>query len=151
MSLQWRLLMMNSMFDTIKDIVDKILEKRTFTDMCWGTVTGVMPLTILVSNRLELSERSLILSQSVRETWINIPEHDNNEHEHIVLDHSTQPGGDGHTHIIKQFKTQTALPKIKLWRGLQTGDQVVLIKFANGQQYFVLERVEGVKNDAEQL
>lgn len=37
-----------------------------------------------------------------------------------------------------------ASPDILLWRGLQVGDEVYMIKFSKGQKYYVLQRKEGI-------
>lgn len=34
---------------------------------------------------------------------------------------------------------------IQLWRGLQVGDKVYMLKCCNGQKYYVLQRKEGIK------
>lgn len=136
--------------ETVKMIVQKYLDEMKPTELLYGEVTSDNPLKIKVDNRFELDETFLILSQNVRETWIKIPEQNDFKHIHEIPQWRTELGGsvDPHTHIIKPWKTEEALPEIKLWRGLKTGDKVLMLRVKKGRQYFVLERVEGVKNDA---
>lgn len=135
--------------DTVKMIVQKYLNEMKPTELVYGEVTSDSPLKIKVDNRFELDETFLILSQNVRETWIKIPEQDDFKHFHIVPVWKTDEGGaPPHIHTISPWKTEEALPKIKLWRGLKTGDKVLMFRVKQGGQYLVLERVEGVKNDA---
>ena len=135
--------------ETVKMIVQKYLNEMKPTELIYGEVTSDNPLKIKVDNRFELDETFLILSQNVRETWIKIPEQDDFKHFHIVPVWKTDEGGaPPHRHTISPWKTEEALPKIKLWRGLKTGDKVLMFRVKQGGQYLVLERVEGVKNDA---
>lgn len=135
--------------ETVKMIVQKYLNEMKPTELVYGEVTSDNPLKIKVDNRFELDETFLILSQNVRETWIKIPEQDDFKHFHIVPVWKTDEGGaPPHIHTISPWKTEEALPKIKLWRGLKTGDKVLMFRVKQGGQYLVLERVEGVKNDA---
>lgn len=41
-------------------------------------------------------------------------------------------------------KVATVSPDILLWRGLQVGDEVYMIKFSKGQKYYILQRKEGI-------
>lgn len=135
--------------ETVKMIVQKYLNEMKPTELVYGEVTSDSPLKIKVDNRFELDETFLILSQNVRETWIKIPEQDDFKHFHIVPVWKTDEGGaPPHIHTISPWKTEEALPEIKLWRGLKTGDKVLMFRVKQGGQYLVLERVEGVKNDA---
>ena len=115
------------------------------TDLLFGVVTSVSPLKIKIDNRFEVDEKFLILSALVKETVIKIPERDANNHRHEIPQHTTSSAGeDLHTHIIPAYKTNNALPDILLWRGLRVGDKVRILRVNKGQQFFVLEREEGI-------
>lgn len=130
-----------------------------FADVISGTVQTVEPLTIKVSEKLTLNDKNLILSAFVQETWINIPTtpptleaaDEKYQHRHFI-DAETELANDGqgadHKHAIKIY-TEFAHPKILLWRGLQVGDVVYLLRVAKGQSYFVLQRQEGITNEKE--
>lgn len=130
-----------------------------FSDVLSGTVQTVEPLTIKVSEKLTLSEKNLILSAFVQETWINVPttppelEPADGKYQHRhYIDAETELANDGqgadHKHAIKIY-TEFAHPKILLWRGLQVGDVVYLLRVAKGQSYFVIQRQEGITNEKE--
>ena len=128
-----------------------------FSDVLSGTVTSVSPIEIKVGSKLILKEKNLILSAFVQETWINVPTTPNPlepadgkyQHRHFI-DAETELANDGqgadHKHAIKIY-TEFAHPKILLWRGLQVGDVVYLLRVARGQSYFVLQRQEGITNE----
>lgn len=86
-------------------------------DIVEGEVTSVSPLKVKVDNR-ELTEAFLILGALCQETFIPA--------DYII---NSNPG----------------IEKIRLWRGLQSGDRVMMIKVGRGQKYYVLQRKEGVK------
>ena len=119
------------------------------TDLLFGEVTSVSPLKIKIDNRFEVDEKFLILGALVRETIIKIPQRDNNNHSHNIPAQVTLSVDDndipvGHTHKIPAHVTNNALPDILLWRGLIVGDKVRILRVNKGQQFFVLEREEGI-------
>lgn len=127
-----------------------------FADVLYGTVIATEPLSIKINDKLILTERNLILSAFVQETWINIPTTHGEQGTDGVFMHrheinaETELANDGqgadHKHAIKIY-TEYALPKILLWRGLQIGDVVYLLRVAKGQSYFVMQRQEGITNE----
>lgn len=127
------------------------------TDVISGTVQTVNPLTIKISDKLVVDEANLILSCFVTETWINIPTTpdplspaDNKYQHRHYINAETELANDGqgadHKHAIKIY-TEFAHPKILLWRGLQVGDVVYMLRVGQGQTYFVLQRIEGITNE----
>jgi len=128
-----------------------------FTDVLTGKVVATQPLKIRIGDKLELTEKNLILSAFVKETWIDIPTtiegSDGQDgvfmHRHEI-NAETELANDGqgadHKHAIK-IMTEYALPKILLWRGLQVGDVVYMLRVSRGQTYFVLQRHEGITNE----
>ena len=122
-------------------------KENDVVDIVTGTVISVDPLKIK-TDKLELTESFLILSALCKETKIKIPEPDKNNHTHTIPQHTTQSATVGeygsHTHTISAFNTEQALPDILLWRGLQVGDNVYMLRCCQGQKYYVLQRKEGV-------
>ena len=119
------------------------------TDLLFGVVTSKDPLKIKVDNRYEVTKDFLILSALCKETVIPIP-----AHTHVLQAHSTQSAGDpSHTHDISQKETvggvtvteePAAFTSIKLWRGLEVGDKVRMLRVNKGQSFYVIEREEGI-------
>lgn len=121
--------------------------ENDIVDIVVGTVTSVAPLKIKV-DKLELTEAFLILGALCKPTTIKIPQRLENYHIHVVPAHSTDAATVGdlgsHTHTIQPFNTEQALPDILLWRGLEVGDDVLMIRCCQGQKYYVLQRKEGI-------
>lgn len=133
----------NKLIQTIQSMAKPPIGETT--DLLFGEVTSVSPLKIRVDNRFEVDEQFLILSALVKETIIHIPTAETSMHSHTIPTHTTNSGGTGpHTHTIPEMTTYSALPSITLWRGLIVGDKVRLLRVANGQMFYIIEREEGV-------
>lgn len=113
-------------------------------DIVMGTVTSVEPLKVK-TDKLELTETFLVVGALCQPTTIKIPTRDENKHKHKIPAHSTQSAGNpSHTHSISELLSEEALPDIVLWRGLEVGDEVYMLRFSEGQKYYILQRKEGI-------
>lgn len=128
-----------------------------------GEVVQINPLKIKINEQFSLDEDSLLLSATVKETWIDIPTTTDGvtpedgifmHRHHISADtDEANDGGQGaqnHKHHI-EIDTEFALPRIRLWRGLIVGDVVRLLKVQGGQFYFVMEREETITNETPEV
>jgi hypothetical protein len=95
-------------------------------DIVTGEVTSSSPLKVKVENR-ELTESFLILGALCKET-------------HIYTDNIKKYN---HTHSGGPLPSAGDFD-ILLWRGLQAGDKVLMLKVGKGQKYYVIQREEGV-------
>ena len=162
------------MIEYITDHVLSVVKQETTPVLFMtGEVISISPLQIRISNKQTLNEDELLLSATVKETWIDIPttptsdgslkpeegEGDGTDnifmHKHHIIGETEEAndGGQGaqnHKHSIDIY-TQYALPKIRLWRGLIIGDVVRLLKIQDGQLYYVLEREEKITNETSEV
>lgn len=130
---------------TLKRLIPKTNE---LSDLCFGVVTSISPLAIKLDNKFIIQEQFLILGAMVKQTIIKVPVDHDYEHLHVVPEHTTEMGGNpAHTHAVLPFNTEKAHPEIMLWRGLEVGDKVRLLRCFSGQRYYILERQEGITND----
>lgn len=151
---------LSEMLNVITDHVMNVIKQEQQEPVLFitGEVIQVNPLQIKINEKFILDENSLLLSATVKETWIQIPAptelgmtqaKDNVfQHRHYI-NAETELADDGHgahKHDIMIY-TEYALPKIRLWRGLVVGDIVRLLKVQDGQFYFVLEREEKITNE----
>ncbi|WP_249686295.1 DUF2577 domain-containing protein [Enterococcus casseliflavus] len=81
--------------------------------MVYGVVTSTSPLTIRVDNRFSITSRHLILSQMVRPLSVSIS---------VTIDGKTGTGSS------------------QVFRSLQSGDRVRMLRVSKGQKYYVLDR-----------
>ena len=156
---------MTELLNVITDHVINVIKQEQQEPVLFitGEVVQVNPLQIKINEKFILEENSLLLSATVKETWIDIPTTNGSEasedggtdgvfmHRHHIEAYTEEAndGGQGaqnHKHKI-DIQTKYALPRIRLWRGLVVGDVVRLLKVQDGQFYFVLEREEKITNE----
>lgn len=125
----------------------------TRTDLVWGTVQSVDPIKIVADNdpKLILDETFLFLSPLCKEKLMTIPKwytDPETQHKHpITVNVSTTVtegsatstatatcGTTSHKHDIPEH------PQVQVWRGLQAGDRVIMLRCAAGAMYYVLQR-----------
>lgn len=105
--------------------------------VCFGKVTSVSPLKILVEQKLPLGEGQLVLCRNVTDyvTTVSIP----SEYGWATQNRS---GGSGdpafasHNHDIVISKK-----KITVHNGLVVGDEVILLRQQGGQKYIVVDKI----------
>lgn len=117
-------------------------------DIVLGEVTSVDPLKVKVESR-ELTESFLILGALCKETHIYTDNIKKLDHRHVIPAASTASAGtDAHSHSIQARNTNPISPQdgdydIMLWRGLEKGDKVLMLKVGRGQKYYIIQREEG--------
>jgi hypothetical protein len=94
-------------------IKDSKPKPADLSDMLYGVVTSVSPLTIRVDNRFSITSRHLLLSQMVRPLSVSVS---------ITIDGKTGTGS------------------AQVFRALQMGDRVRMLRVSKGQKYYVLDR-----------
>lgn len=107
------------------------------SNLMFGTVTSIEPLTIFADNRLSLSGDFLVIGQACLPHKVTIP------HTHIY--NGVTEIASAHTHAISGQRTEYVHPDqeyvvIEIYPKLKVGDTVILFQF--GQRFYVAERVE---------
>lgn len=90
-----------------------------------GRVENESPLTVIVEQRLTLTQKQLIVPERLT------------SHAVIASVDTTTEMTEGHQHSISGDK------KITLQSSLGSGDFVLLLRMQGGQKYVVLDRLEG--------
>jgi len=131
--------------EMMKDAGRNGIPKTTLTDLVWGNVMAISPLKIQVQNepKLLLTEAFLILSPMCIAKTFAIPEWNTNMEEAHTNQYQDDNGsgiatkttqaGIAHQHSISQHT-------VTVWRGLQVGDTVIMLRVAGGNKYYVLQR-----------
>ena len=121
----------------ILSITRKMVKQRAqssdMSDCVYGTVLSVSPLSVQLDSRTTLGENQLVVGALCKETIIKIPfpEKGQVKHKHQAIHNG-------------MHNTTEELPEIQLWRGLNPGDRVIVIRFNNGQKFLIQQRVEGI-------
>lgn len=134
--------------DSIKMIALNLIDSMHLSDLKFGTVVGVNPLKIKIDDQEPLSEEWLILSNMVRDHYVDCTVSMQTENDaFMVPDHTHNCPSTGtptdagnlnvqHMHEIKH--------KIKMLQhyGLKLNEKVVLLRMQGGKRYLVIDRVE---------
>lgn len=105
------------MLEAIKLAALDALDRENMSDFCYGTVTGINPLRIMLEQKIELTEQFLNVTQKVTDYKIS---------GRITIQ------GDTERSFLAEVKNH-----------LCVGDKVLLCKAMGGQQYAVLDRLAG--------
>ena len=151
--------------ESMKMIVGNYLNAVKPTDIYFGTVLTVEPLSIQIDQKHILKEQSLILSNLVKDHPVDLTVSFQTENDQFLIkDHThpyedTQPNGQP---AIKSTQTTVDLDvthkheikhKIKVIQhyGLKLNEKVVLLRLQGGQRYLVLDRVDVPPTNGEWL
>lgn len=133
---------MSNLVQTIKMIAQEAAEDSKPTGIIYATVITVSPLRIQVDAKLTLEENNLVLTNNVKDHYVDITvNHLTVADNHLNTTHSHPDAGSAsfdstHDHAYRGRK------KIMLHYGLQVGEKVILIREQGGQKYIVLDRIE---------
>lgn len=142
--------------ESIKLIVANMINSMQPTDVFYGTVTGVEPLQITVDQKLVLPESFLVLSNMVKDHYVDLTVSFQTENDKFLVPDHTHTFNDYLTDPQKTSPNQTLMTtfdtthkheikhKIKVLQhyGLKKGEKVILLRMQGGQKYLVLDRVE---------
>lgn len=136
-------------------------------DLIVGEITSVSPISVKIENR-EIPEEFLVVGAMCKETHVkwdrftvlahthtNTAFSTNAETSHVHSYYDSTGSGSStrstdptsHLHSIPEKVSEpanTIIEDVLLWRGLQVGDKVLMIKLSRGQRYFILQRLEGL-------
>ena len=137
----------------IKQAAVEAVEAGNPAAICYGQVTSVSPLKILVDQKMTLGSAQLVLTRNVTEytTMVTVQwatEKEEGTHKHQLKNISTDDGAKivsaytetqnaKHTHDIEGTKQMT------IHNALEKGEEVVLLRMQGGQKYIVLDRIGG--------
>lgn len=111
------------MLRAIKEVVKQTVEAEKPADFTIGKVSSVNPLKIEITNKLVLGINQLVVAERLTDRFIYMTEVEDDFDD------------------IKDGDKYRARKKYALYNGLKAGDNVILIRKAGGQKYFVTDRV----------
>ena len=102
------------------------------SDFCFGKVTSVNPLKIMVEQKMTLGAAQLTLTRNVTDFKTQ-----------VTLDWSTETkgGGSGDSSFASHAHEISGKKEMTIHNALRVGDEVILLKKKGGQKYLVLDRV----------
>lgn len=121
---------MSSLLSLIKQAaMDAVLASNPLS-IVFGVVTNIDPLEVIVDQRFTLTADFLIVPESLARLELKL------EHTHKYMDTS-----DSGTTTKTTEKADYEEPIIILRKGLEIGDNVILLRLTGGQQYIIMDRV----------
>jgi hypothetical protein len=112
--------------------------------MCFGTVTSVDPLKIMVDQKKTLTEAQLILTNNVRDFSVEMSTIEGtgkSEGPHYTEE---ERGGSGYAEFASHKHKYQGRKKWKFHFALKNGEKVILLRCDGGQKYIVLDRWEAL-------
>ena len=108
--------------------------------ICYGKVTSVSPLKILVDQKMTLGTAQLVLTRNVTDYDLSFTiDWETGEalavHNHTFGDETSGDADLTHVHALKGKK------KMTIHNSLVKGDEVVLLRQQGGQKYIVIDRM----------
>lgn len=135
---------MSNLVEVIKKAAVEAVQASNPTSLVVGLVESAEPLVITVEQRLTLDEDFLILTNQVKNHYVDVSlsySTSSESHSHTCPDGSTS----SNTHMHKN----SGKKKMILHYGLKKGEEVLLFKVQGGQKYIVLDRIGEVTSEGE--
>lgn len=135
---------MSNLVEVIKKAAVEAVQASNPTNLVVGLVESAEPLVITVEQRLTLDEDFLILTNQVKNHYVDVSlsySASSESHSHTCPDGSTS----SNTHMHKN----SGKKKMILHYGLKKGEEVLLFKVQGGQKYIVLDRIGEVTSEGE--
>lgn len=137
------------LLNSIKRAAQEANEASQPSDFCFGKVTSIEPLQILVEQKMTLGAAQLVLTRNVTDfmTLVSIDWQTQQAlTTHIHKINGKDSGGDtvdltSKEADLKHQHELTGTKSIIIHNALQLGDEVILLKRKGGQKYLVLDRV----------
>lgn len=108
-------------------------------NMVFGKVVSESPLKIKVDQKLILTEKQLILARDVTDYEIEMePSRDEQPYFHETEEAS---GGSGDASFAVHKHKYQGKKKFLVYNALKSGEEVILMQLAGGQQYIVIDRI----------
>jgi len=116
-----------------KEIVKGREPEGRKTDLMFGSVTTIRPLTIRIDSTGYIINSNLYdvsLSQMVRDLFIEVD----------VPIISTQTSWINGVQVVTGVTTTQQTQRIQVFRSLMAGDRVKVLRYGRGQKFYILER-----------
>ena len=126
---------------SIKMLAKQVIEQGKPCNIEFGTVVSSSPLVIRLSQKIELTDGFLILTNSVKDHSVDITvswKTVENKHKHGNGNNGQPTDEVEHDHAISGVK------KITIHNGLTVGEKVILLRVQGGQSYVVIDRVDEI-------
>lgn len=137
-----------SLNESMRLIASNLMHTMQLTDIFYGTVTKVGPLEIMVDQKLILPESFLLLSNMVKDHYVDVTVSMQTESDSFMNPSHTHtcPSTGGPTDMgtldtTHKHEIKHTVKMLKHY-GLKVGEKVILLRMQGGKKYLVLDRIE---------
>lgn len=127
----------NDIIKMIKKAALDVINATKPTEVYFGTVKAINPLTIDVEQKNSLVDKEnvdIVLTNNVKDHYVD-----------ITVNHTTE----NTTCSVSHNHKYSGRKKILMHYGLQVGEKVILIRVQGGQKYIVVDRLENPRTKGE--
>jgi len=132
----------NALVNIIKQAGLEATKADKPVNVCYGKVTSISPLRILVDQKITLGSAQLTLTRNVTDYDVEITldeweteKSEEQESSEATNETESSEGTQPHTHKLKGKK------KMKVHNALKKDEKVLLLRVQGGQKYIVIDRV----------
>ena len=122
----------------IKKTAIEAVKNSKPTDIFYGTVQSISPLTIFIDQKLILSEKFLIIPESLTDYETEISFDDPSVKQVFTTWNMEETSESTPSKISFKEKIKH---KITVYNSLKTGEKVILLRQQGGQKYMIVDRV----------
>lgn len=131
---------MSELAQLIQTLSLNAIEQGKPMNICFGIVETINPLSIRLDQKLILKEKSLILTNAVRDYKTKFTFDNPNIKQVYTTWDMSESSESTENKIAFKEKIQH---EVTIYNGLNKGDKVLLLRVQGGQKFIVLDRLEG--------
>ena len=126
----------------VQDIAAKVFMNSEPSDIEFGTVETVEPLSVRVNEMILLKENQLILTNLVKDFEVDIEVSHRTVNDNVLDTLHDHPGVPKDSFDSTHYHAYQGRKKIKIYLGLKVGEGVIMLKKQGGQRRIIIDRTE---------
>ena len=126
----------------VQDIAAKVFMNSEPSDIEFGTVETVEPLSVRVNEMILLKENQLILTNLVKDFEVDIEVSHRTVNDNVLNTLHDHPGVPKNSFDSTHYHAYQGRKKIKFYLGLRVGEGVIMLKKQGGQRRLIIDRTE---------
>ncbi len=126
----------------IQNVAAKVYANSEPSDIEFGSVESVDPLTVRVNEMILLKENQLVLTNLVKDFYVDIEVSHRTVDDNVLDTLHDHPGVPKNSFDSTHYHAYQGRKKIKIYLGLKVGEGVIMLKKQGGQRRIIIDRTE---------
>ena len=126
----------------IQSVAAKVYANSEPSDIEFGTVESIEPLTVRVNEMILLKENQLVLTNLVKDFYADIEVSHRTVNDNVLDTLHDHPGVPKDSFDSTHYHAYQGRKKIKIYLGLKVGEGVIMLKKQGGQRRIIIDRTE---------